>query len=95
MISKTYRIAFIEAALRDIKKLTRQAQKQVVDKIQELSIEPRPDGIESLTGYKGLFRVRTGNFRIVYTINDEEVEVLVVAVADRKEVYEIIERRFK
>ncbi len=62
--------------------------------IKSLADNPRPVGIESLTNYKGLFRIRSGNYRIVYMIDDEGMIVIVVVIGDRKLVYDLVERRY-
>lgn len=91
---RTYTVQFDEAALRDLKKMTKQASELVIKTAKGLATNPRPMGVESLTQFKGLFRIRAGNYRIVYTIEEDKLVVLIVAVADRKEVYDVVERRF-
>ena len=78
--------------------ITRQAQKQLADlplsirkKIDKailgLKIQPRPNGAIRLKGNGGSYRIRVGNYRILYTIDDGELKVIVVKVGDRKDVY--------
>lgn len=89
-----YTVQFDEAALRDLKKMTKQVNELIVKTAKGLATNPRPVGVETLTQFKGLFRIRAGNYRIVYTIENDKLVVLVVAVADRKEVYDVVERRY-
>jgi len=56
-------------------------------KIRALSANPRPSGCAKLQGPADLYRVRSGDHRIVYQIQDAQLLVLVVHVGDRKEVY--------
>ena len=58
-----------------------------VAKIQGLASNPRPQGSEKLAGYDDRYRVRQGNYRIVYLINDKSDEVTIFKVGDRKDVY--------
>jgi mRNA interferase RelE/StbE len=48
---------------------------------------PRPPGCVKLTGYPNLYRIRVGNYRIVYEIQDAKLIIIVITVADRKDVY--------
>jgi len=52
-----------------------------------LSEDPRPPGVEKLAGEEGFFRVRVGDYRIVYQINDASRVVLVVKIVHRRDVY--------
>lgn len=73
------------AALRKIPRLDRD---RILRKIASLEVEPRPPGVEKLGGSEaGFYRVRVGDYRIVYDIQDKVLLVLVVKVGNRKEVY--------
>ncbi len=52
-----------------------------------LQHHPRPQGVKKLTGEDYLYRIREGDYRIIYTIQDKELIVLIVKIGDRKEVY--------
>ena len=60
---------------------------RITRKLEELEDNPRPMGVEKLSGREDLYRVRVGDWRIVYAIQDQELIVLVVKVAHRQEVY--------
>ena len=60
---------------------------RITRKLEELEDNPRPMGVEKLSGREDLYRVRVGDWRIVYAIQDQELIVLVVKVAHRREVY--------
>ncbi|MGH3510281.1 MAG: type II toxin-antitoxin system RelE family toxin [Nocardioidaceae bacterium] len=83
----TYRIQIAPAALRQLRKLDRAAQRRVQAAIELLADEPHPSGAKKLVGGEGEWRVRTGDYRIVYGIHDEVLLVLVVAVDHRREIY--------
>ena len=82
-----YRIEFAPSAARQFTKLPRDTQDRVAAKVDSLAANPRQHGIEKLAGAAGLYRVRVGDFRIVYEIHDKRLVVLVVKIADRKDVY--------
>lgn len=60
---------------------------RVVRKLQALEDDPRPPGVEKLTGPEDLYRVRVGDWRIVYAIRDRELVVIVIRIGHRREVY--------
>jgi len=53
-----------------------------------LSSDPRPSGCENISGWPGLLRVRTGNYRVVYEVQDKRLLVLVVVIGDRRDIYQ-------
>jgi mRNA interferase RelE/StbE len=76
------------AADRDIRKLDRPVQRRILKKLDGLVTDPRPNGVEKLTGSDApRYRVRVGDYRIVYRIDDQVLTVLVLNVGDRKEIY--------
>ena len=83
-----YRVSVAAAAVRQLRKLDRPAQRRVQAAIELLSAEPRPSGAKKLVGGNGEWRVRTGDYRIVYEIHDDVLLVLVVAVGHRREIYD-------
>lgn len=62
-------------------------RQKIVARIQNLALNPRPHGSEKLAGYTDRYRVREGNFRIIYLIDDAELEVTIYKFGDRKDVY--------
>lgn len=83
----TYTIEFSSAAVRQLRKLDRRAQRRVQAAVELLAQEPRPAGAKKLVGGDGEWRVRTGDYRIVYEIDDGVLLVLVLAVGHRREIY--------
>ena len=74
-------------AERQLKALTEPVQKRIVKRLRTLKDNPRPQGIKKLAGRDDLYRIREGDYRIVYTIQDKKLIILVVKIGDRKEVY--------
>ncbi|MEW6252681.1 MAG: type II toxin-antitoxin system RelE/ParE family toxin [Planctomycetota bacterium] len=75
------------AAERDLAALERRDLVRVARRIDALAQNPRPPGAEKLKGVDALWQVRAGDYRILYTIRDDVVLVLVVRVRHRREVY--------
>ena len=82
-----YSILLAPPAERQLMSLTDSVQKRIVKRLKSLRENPRPQGVKKLAGEEDLYRIREGNYRIIYTIQDKELIVLVVKVGDRKEVY--------
>ncbi|MDD2469122.1 MAG: type II toxin-antitoxin system RelE/ParE family toxin [Desulfobulbus sp.] len=81
-----YEILFKESVYKDLRSIPKTDLKRILSKIEQLGVEPQPPGSQKLTGAE-LYRVRQGNYRIVYTIEDEKLVVCVIKVGHRKEVY--------
>ena len=82
-----YSIAFAKAAKRQFDKLPGPAQRRLGDVIAALAVDPRPPGVVKLTGEDRLYRMRGGDYRVIYQVQDERLLVLVVKVGHRREVY--------
>lgn len=82
----TYRIEVTPAAARQLRKLDPQARRRVQAAVELLAEEPRPAGAKKLVG-GGDWRVRTGDYRIVFEIQDQVLLVLVFAVGHRRDIY--------
>lgn len=82
----TYRIEYTTAAARQLRKLDRPIQRQLVDAIDALADEPRPNGCLRLTGREG-WRIRVGRYRVLYDISDGRLTVTVIRLGHRRDVY--------
>jgi mRNA interferase RelE/StbE len=82
-----YRIDYDRRALKELSKLDRPAAQRVHTAILGLAADPRPPGCRALTGYPGMWRVRVGDHRVIYTIEDDRLVVLVLRVGHRREIY--------
>lgn len=86
-----YRLEFKPAVLRDLKKLPKAASRRLATSIEALAEDPRPSGAKKLQG-KGthvFYRLRVGDYRVIYQVHDDVVLVLIVHIADRKEIYRL------
>jgi len=84
-----YKIQYSKYIEKDLSKLPKNEIKKILLKIEELSEDPRPNGVKALQGnFKGLYRIRSGNYRVVYQIKDDVLEILVVRIAHRGQIYE-------
>ena len=82
-----YQAFILPAALRQISKLPRIVRERIQQRIDALAEDPRPPGTKSLAGRSGFYRIRVGDYRVIYEIRDELLTVMVVRVGHRREVY--------
>lgn len=82
-----YAIQFEKAAIRVLKKLVPAVLDQLRQDIEQLGIQPRPPGCIKLKGSLNLWRVRSGDYRIIYQVQDTKLIVLIVDVGHRRDIY--------
>jgi mRNA interferase RelE/StbE len=80
-------IGFTRSAQKDIRALPDDIRSRVLSAIQALADNPRPHGVKQLKGSDYLYRIRVGAYRVVYRIHDNELEILIIRVRHRSEVY--------
>ncbi len=82
-----YKLLIKKSAAKELEAISRKAdRRRIVSRIQALAENPRPDGCKKLSGSER-YRIRQGSYRIVYRIEDKQLVVYVVKIADRKSVY--------
>jgi len=81
-----YKIFFKRSVAKDLKSIPKNDLRRILDCIAMLAENPRPPGSEKLSGLER-YRVRQGQYRIVYSIQDDELTVWVVEIGHRKDVY--------
>ena len=82
-----YRVLLEHGAERDLSRLSSEVHDRVIVAIQALALDPRPPGCRKLTGSKDDWRIRVGDYRVVYEIADQIRIVRVNRVRHRREVY--------
>lgn len=85
----SYSIEIKKSATKELSKLPKNDLKRIVENIQELSENPRPDGCKKLSGDEK-YRIRIGNYRVLYSIEDEILVIYVVKVGHRKDIYKML-----
>ena len=84
----SYEVGFKPAALRQLRKFNKDAQIAILEAIELLADQPRPQGCKKLKGDVDLYRIRVaGDYRVVYAIEDQRLLVTVVKIGHRREVY--------
>lgn len=74
-------------AERQLKKLPREVQQRLRGRIDELADQPMPLGCRKLVGYQDVYRIRVGLYRVIYSVDDEKVIVIILKLGHRRGVY--------
>ncbi|WP_445632222.1 type II toxin-antitoxin system RelE family toxin [Nostoc sp. DSM 114167] len=77
----------LRGALKQLKKIPSELQERIQIKIDDLATEPRPNGVKKLKGKENAYRIRIGDYRVIYDIFDDLLVVNVVEVGHRKNIY--------
>jgi len=84
----SYQVDLTTAAARQVKKLPNPFRGRVLAAIEDLATDPRPHGARKLVGESTAWRIRVGDYRVIYDVFDVELTVTVVRAAHRREVYD-------
>lgn len=82
-----YTVQYDPKALKEMARLDKPVARRIIKAVDALHDEPRPRGARPLVGYPDLWRVRIGDYRVIYAIKDAELVVLALRVAHRTGVY--------
>lgn len=82
-----YLVELRPAAVRTLRDLPSSHRRRITGRIDALASNPRPVGVKLLAGPERLWRLRVGDYRIIYQVADEVLRVLVIRIGNRREVY--------
>ena len=82
-----YRIEFLKTAEKELAKLPKDIQQRVRDRINLLMINPYPPNVKKLKNGNGRLRTRVGNYRIIYTIENDSLVIVVIKIGHRSGIY--------
>ena len=82
-----YRVVLLRSAARELDALPQPMRRRVARAIGALATEPRPPGVKLLSGPERIWRVRVGDYRVLYRVDDDRVVVMVVRVRHRRDAY--------
>ena len=83
----TYQIEWKTSALRELKRIDRQVIPRIITAIENLKETPFPDGCRKLKGSEHTYRIRVGDYRVIYTLQEEKILLTIIRIRHRKEVY--------
>ncbi len=82
-----HEVEFEPQVVKELRDIQRGDLRRVMDRIRQLADDPRPQGCEKLVGITNAWRIRSGNYRVVYMIDDRAQVVTITRVGHRREVY--------
>lgn len=82
-----YRVQLTKSAEKDLYKLSKPVWERIKSTFKELQNYPNVPGIKRLQGYKSLYRLRVGSYRVVFTVNKNIVTIVIVVVGHRGDIY--------
>ena len=82
-----YRIEWTRSAAKELRKLPRQMIPKIVAEVDNLTSNPYPQGVRKLVGTENSYRIRVGDYRILYNIIENRLIVEIIRVGHRKDVY--------
>ncbi len=83
----TYRIEWKPSALREVKRLDRKVIPRIIKTVEALAAGPYPRGVTKLHGTEATYRIRSGNYRIIYEVFESRVLIQIIRVRHRKDAY--------
>ena len=81
-----YKLFIEKVALKELSRIPSKEKSRIIASIINLTENPRPPGVKKLTGREA-WRIRVGNYRIIYEIQDDKLVVLIVHIGHRKDIY--------
>lgn len=82
-----YRITFARSARKDLSRLDKAVVSRIFTRIEALSVDPRPPGSRKIQGADDMWRIRVGNYRVIYTVADADRVVDIITVRHRRDAY--------
>lgn len=86
---KKFEVKFTNKAYKEVEKIDPDAKLQILEAIEDLERDPRPQNSKQLSGELSDYRrLRTGNYRVIYQIKDQQLEIVVIRAGHRKDIYD-------
>ena len=82
-----YKIILLEKAIKVLSKLPQKEADKIASRIDSLQENPYPQGCKKLQGYEEVYRIRQGNYRILYEVHDDQLIIRVIKIGNRKDIY--------
>jgi mRNA interferase RelE/StbE len=82
-----YKVEFLPTAAKEFKKLPSDSKQRIGVQIEALCFDPRPSGAKTLQGGNGQLRIRVGDYRVIYRVQDDKLIILVLKVGHRNKIY--------
>ena len=87
MSQRIYKVLIKKHALKQLQSIPKKFALKIDELILELSNNPYPKGIKKLQGYQDIYRLRYADYRIIYHVKDDFLEIEIIQIGDRKDIY--------
>ena len=84
---ESYRIKWKKSAYKELRKINNKHIPKIIDAVEKLSVNPFPSDVKKLSGSEKTFRIRVGDYRIIYEIKKQKLIILIIRVRHRNDVY--------
>jgi mRNA interferase RelE/StbE len=82
-----YNVIIPKPVQKQLKQLSQEMYQLITERLVQLANEPRPIGVKKLKGFKNEYRLRIGDYRVRYEINDKQLTVIILSCRHRREAY--------
>jgi len=86
-MAKIYKIVFRKSAEKQLLKLPKIVGVKIIDLIKRLPENPIPDNAKKMSGFKNLYRIRSGSYRVIYAVKNNELIIEVIKIGHRQNIY--------
>ena len=83
----SYNILISATAEKALKKIPKKDRIKIIELIQTLAITPLPQGVRKLLGEQNIYRIRQGNYRVIYELRNKKLIILILKIGHRKNIY--------
>ena len=83
----SYRISWRKSTKKDLRKIQPQEVLKILEAVEALKVDPKPVGCTKLTGSEFTYRIRIGNYRVVYDVFEKEIHIEIIKVGKRGDIY--------
>lgn len=84
---ESYKIKWKKSAYKELRNIPDKHIPKIIDSVEKLSVNPFPSGVKKLSGSEKTFRIRVGDYRIIYEIEQQKLIIQIIRVRHRKDVY--------
>jgi len=84
---ESYKIKWKKSAYKELRNIHKEYIPKIIDSVEKLSLNPFPSGVKKLSGSEKTYRIRVGDYRIIYEIEEQRLIIQIIRVRHRKDVY--------
>lgn len=86
-MAKIYKIVFRKSAEKQLLKLPKPVGLKIIELIKQLGENPIPENSKKMSGFKDIYRIRSGSYRVIYSIENDELIIEIIKIGHRQNIY--------